>query len=498
MVIMGNKKKIFLLIGLCAGLVLAAGLTSDLSLGDEVYHWRLAKDIFNTGHRPAFDSAYGTGQPPGYFYNSEPLWHAGLALFWKITGGISAVAAQSYQVLYYILLLAATYLLATELYGSVCGFYATLITATIPAVAVFSMLFYLDIPATALSVFCFLLIVKRKVFLAGIVLALMYLTKRNVIFLAPALFFISLYLNRTTLWKRTLGCIALFVPLLVAIPLDVLWRENHLRLKLIFQGKEIVGATAGTVEGFKNRVFTKEWSIKTTEYLNSHLLNGHDVAKYFGFLLLIVLVLYIVRRRGQKKDIILWGPILSYFFFFCFFFNPSSDIRFLIPIMPLLAILGAKAMDYKKGVNKWLKLCIYLFCAAQFIGALWVTRMARTVSPQLNEAFSFISANTPENAIFVYPEYIILEKTNRRFVWVGNMPGIFAALFWGENDAYVHDVLTGNGIDYIVIKKARVYDDTLVKHYGGYPRSFVDRLFTVPYLSKVFDNPAVSIWKIQK
>ncbi|MGE5196908.1 MAG: hypothetical protein ACM3IL_00155, partial [Deltaproteobacteria bacterium] len=75
-------------------LVLIAGLTSELSLGDEVVHYRFAKDIFNSGRRVAFDQIYTSGYSPGYSYNSEPLWHIVLATLWRLYGKISFPIAQ--------------------------------------------------------------------------------------------------------------------------------------------------------------------------------------------------------------------------------------------------------------------------------------------------------------------------------------------------------------------------------------------------------------------
>ena len=161
------NKKLFLLVFCCSLLILIAGLTSVISLGDEVYHYRFAKDIFNAGHRVTFDSLYDSGNPPGYFYNSEPLWHMLLASVWKLSSGVSFPVAQFYHTIYYVLLIFFTYLTGKELYGQKQGFYSALIVATIPAIATFSILFYLDIPAACLSVLGLLLIVKRKYLWCG-------------------------------------------------------------------------------------------------------------------------------------------------------------------------------------------------------------------------------------------------------------------------------------------------------------------------------------------
>ena len=93
------NKKLFFLILFSSLLVLIAGLTSVPSLGDEVCHYRFAKDIFNAGRRAAFDSLYDSGSPPGYFYNSPPLWHILLASLWRLSGKISFPVAQFYHTL---------------------------------------------------------------------------------------------------------------------------------------------------------------------------------------------------------------------------------------------------------------------------------------------------------------------------------------------------------------------------------------------------------------
>lgn len=51
------NKKLFLLIFCSSLLILFAGLTSVLSLGDEVYHYRFAKDIIKSSKCIAYESS---------------------------------------------------------------------------------------------------------------------------------------------------------------------------------------------------------------------------------------------------------------------------------------------------------------------------------------------------------------------------------------------------------------------------------------------------------
>ncbi|MHC4544012.1 MAG: ArnT family glycosyltransferase [Planctomycetota bacterium] len=494
---MFNKK--LLLVVLCSSLVvLIAGLTSVLSLGDEVYHYRFAKNIFNAGRRVAFDPLYGSGSPPGYFYNSEPLWHISLASIWKLFGKISFPLAQFYHTVYHALLILFTYLLGKELYGEKQGLYAALIIATVPAITSFSILFYLDIPATSLSILCLLLIVKRKFLWSGIVLGLMYLTKRNACFFVPAFLFLILYQTKTNFRQKVKNLFYLSVPaFLFALP-DFLWRENNLKLTVVVNGSEVIVPSSGvtSVKYILYRLKLGDWSLRTSEYLNSSLFKPVDIVKYFGVVLLIALVIYVLFRIYEKKDLILWIPVICYFFFFCYIFFPGSDIRYLLPVVPLFAILSSKVI-VKYCNKKWLNVPLIILCLLQFGSTFLYVRAKRQIPKGIAEGFAYLRSNTAPDALVIYPEYVILEAANRRFAWSGNLSVLLKNLFWNKDEDKVRDLLKSNDVGYIAVKKSRVYDDSKVHHFGGYPKSFVERLPKLYFVKLVFDNTDMSIWQIE-
>jgi hypothetical protein len=132
----------------------------------------------------------------------------------------------------------------------------------------------------------------------------------------------------------------------------------------------------------------------------------------------------------------------------------------------------------------------------------------------MKEGFSFIKKNTPANALFMYPGYIFIEATGRKFIWSSlfqveslviskNYPKYdfktdkSAYLFWTKSEEDIKGILEMNKLDYIVVDKSRIYDDTKVKHFGGYPKSFNERLHTLPFLENVFENREMSIWAIK-
>ncbi|MGA2916370.1 MAG: glycosyltransferase family 39 protein [Sedimentisphaerales bacterium] len=494
---MSINRKLVILILITSFVLIAAGLTCGPSLGDEVYHYRFAKDIFNSGKRVAFDPLYGSGNPPGYFYNSEPLWHILLASLWRLFGNIYFPVAQFYHTIYYAMLILFTYLLGKELYGQKQGLYSALIIATVPVVVAFGVLFYLDIPATCLSTLCLFLIIKRKYLWSGIVLGLMYLTKRNTCFFAPAFLLLLFYQTENIVRGKIKNCFYFFVPAFLFIIPDFLWRENNLKSTIMVNGREVVvpSASGGAFEGIKHRLALKDWSFRTSEYLNSSLFHPGDIVKYFGIVLLIALVVYAVFKLYEKKDLILWVPIICFFLFFCYIFYPGSDIRYLLPIVPLLAILSSKAIECFKV--KWLSYIIIFLCFSQFISTVLFVRINRQIPKDIEDGFTYLKNNTSEDALIVYPEYIMIEKTNRRFAWAGNLPEVLQNLFWSKDDNEIKDSLKSFNVNFIAIKKSRVYDDSKVHYFGGYPKSFVERLPSFDFVKLVFENKEMSIWKVE-
>jgi hypothetical protein len=51
-------------------------------------------------------------------------------------------------------------------------------------------------------------------------------------------------------------------------------------------------------------------------------------------------------------------------------------------------------------------------------------------------------------------------------------------------------------IEYILVEKERIFDDTKVRHLGGWPQSFVDGLVTLNFVERIFENSEASVWKV--
>ena len=230
-----DRWKIFwILLLIAAGIIIINGATSEISLGDESHHYRFAQNILLAGERVAFDPLYQSGNPPGFFYTTPPLWRFILAFLWKIIGGISQAVAQIYHVLFFVLLVWLTSVLAKEMMGEERRWPPTLIIATVPMVVSFSTLFYMDVPMTALSTLSFYLILKKRYIEAGVASGLAYFTKLNSGFFFPGFLLVIFWNERKEFW-RLLKSLGFFI----------------LPILLIYGQRRIIWTAVGASEGYR-------------------------------------------------------------------------------------------------------------------------------------------------------------------------------------------------------------------------------------------------------
>ena len=514
-----TNRKVFFLIAIASLGLLIAGLTSDLYVGDEVYHYRFAKNMFEAGKRLSHDPLYESGSPPGFFYATDPLWDGVLAALWKIMGRVSFPVAQIYHTCFYALLLIFTYLSAKKMFGKEEGAWSCLILATMPMAVAFGILFYIDVPATALSIMAFYLVINKKYLWGGIIFSLMYLTKRNTCFLIPAMALIPLYFEKKGLLKKLRDLSFLLIPLSVTVFWDMRWRYLNIESsKFQIHGygitRNVTIRNVTFLENILSRLRYCLWGTK--EYLNSSLIKPLDLAKYLGVILILFFFFYFLLGllKKEKKDIkvLIFGLLISYLVFFLFLFGFNSDIRYLFPIVPFLCLLASKSVISIQ--KKWVSVLIIGICLVQFGTTLAYVRVERHVPEDIKEGFSYIKAKIPRDALLMYPEYNLLEATKRRFIWSSffdvedqllrnNYPeyrdrDVSRMFFWNSNTEDLMRSLRINKLDYIVVKKSRVYDDSKVKHLGGYPKSFVQRMPELPFLKLVFENNGMSIWEVRK
>jgi len=500
-------KKAILIITLASLVLLIVGLLArEPYVGDEVTHFKFAKDMFKQARRIITepDEIYKKAPYLRKRYRAGVLWQVVLGKIWRITGGVSEGVAQIYHTAYFIILITCVYLLARGKYGQDVGLNSLFVIVSTPMVVLFGVIFYMEVPLLAFTALCLLMISKKRYVLAGIALGLMILTKSSGLFFVPSLLFlIYCYSDRT--WKIKLKNILIFssVALLINIP-DIYFRYKHFPYvytplyKLIhilspipvaYHAKQIVGADGEII------IITPG----KTVYHPSSIFDPVDIMTYFGFALLVLIVLYFILRKYERKDGFIWIAMASYVAAYLLFIYrhcfADCDIRYLMPIIPFLAVIAGKTLSSLR--RKSFRNFLLLACCLQFIAVSGFTYSYRKIPEGIKQGYSFIQDNLPKDAILLYLGVNIRNYAERLTIWHRLRPSLLT-LFWQADEKKTLEILADNNIDYIAVKKSRIYNDSKVCHTGGYPKSFVDKLPELSFLRLIFENEELSIWKVHK
>lgn len=534
---------------LAAGIALA-GIFSDLSLGDEVYQYRFAKLWYETGQRPVYDPLLETNPRCLYFFDQDPLWAIGLIALWKMTGGVSKAAMQIYHAAFYTLFVIVVYLLGKQLYDERTGTYAALIAATTPFLVAYSVVAYIDVPAVTLAVVVFLMLAKKRLFWAGVFAGLAFLMKRNTWLLIPPLAVYLLYMwHRRELSFKQIVLFALPAGLMTVgelagryllwgsiffapqgseeIATAVLTGERNVRfpdiyelipngLAAIFQGlapqppvSEVFtgGQAAQTAapgaSSLKGRLseplvpltVNVQWGYTPSNIFFDPL----SMPTYLGIPLLLLLPGYFVFHRRKFRDLILLLPVVLYFVEYLYFFRGQWAVRYLAPIFGLLSVLSAAGLqDIRARLGsrpaRAMLLILGVVCVLQYGGAIAKITTTRQVSGEIREAYQYIAREAPEDAAILYPEYGLSEETGRPMIWIRLLE--LPQLFWQLDERQSRELLARYRVEYILIKKDRIYDDRAVKHRLGYPRSWIERIRGYGSFRSVFENSEAAILKL--
>lgn len=518
---MSKETKLVLLVAIMgSALVFTLGAKSDVYLGDEPVHYRIASLIYETKSRPVCDPSIHN-RP----CNTEVLWHYVLAGLWWLNGGESALIAQGYQASWYFFLVLLTYLLGKELYQAEGGLYGAIVVATMPIVTGYTIMLYNEVPAFTFIVLAFWMLIKRRLLLAGIALGLAILTKRTAYLMVPIAVLLVCQQNGIDLkqhlyflvWKRTPNkytpfklregyckdLLILILPIVFVAAPDFYFRVTHFNTSAF--------ATAGLKpiydSGTLKPIFIHPESL---------FFHPEAVVKYLGGALLLGLVIYFLRKRYTKEDDFLWIPTLGYIILFLVvililfasasYIPPATasftavlatciTVRYFSPVCPLLGLIAAKGLLSVR--SRWWRVIILSICVLQGIsGALYVFR-ARIIPAPVKEVYAFASNISPPGQRFLYPGGDFILYTPHKVMWQSDetMPDL-PFLFWKANGQETITILRRYEINYILIMKNHVLDDSHILNFGGYPRSFVDKISEFPFLKHVFSNSVGDIWKV--
>ena len=473
---------------LATAVVFVAGATSRIILGDEVYHTMFARAWGEAGlwHRPTHHPLYPTGEAPGYYYVTEPVWPMVLGLVWQATGSVPWVA-QGYQALWYVLLLALVWVLGRDLLGPRGALAAVLAAISVPMVGAFSVMLYVDTAATAVILAAVVLLLRRHFFWAGALVGLAYITKRNTAFLVPPMM-LWIVCQEGSVWQRARRLALFLLPAALVVWPDLAWR-----------GHSIPGASDPVNPA---HILARMTTFFSPQRLSSNINNPIHLLMYLGCVLPLLAAAYVARRAWEKADRWPWVFIAFYVVILLATFTLDTDVRYVMPVVPLLGVVAARGL---RGwwKNRWVLVALAVVAFAQLGGSAVRGNLARRLTPGQQAVFAYLRTHTPEGTRVMYPGEVILAEARRPVVWnhltdpeTGQrcLPE-----FWLQTDPQrIEALLRANRVDYICVEESRILSGPLAKaERGGYPRAFVDSLPNLPFVEKVEGFwPGVTLWKV--
>jgi PAS domain-containing protein len=309
---------------------------------------------------------------------------------------------------------------------------------------------------------------------------------------------------------------AFVVPaVLVTLP-DWFWRTAHLpamyepvslpqilqRLETSFAQQALVatgnggdgGAAAATVAG-------RLWAWLGASVGASRLNNPADLLQYIGAALPALLALYLVRRAWGRADAKVWLAVLLYVVLFLVMFTLDTEIRYAMPVIPLVAVVAARGL---RGwcQKPWVLALVGLAAFGHLGMTAWYVGVQRTLTPGQRAVFEYLRTRTPTDARILYPGEVMVAQARRQAVWsqwrnlktdLSSITGLLA-----ETDPErIRRLLRANAVTHICIDERHVYVDRGEVVGFGYPRSFVERLPRLPFLERVEgDWPGMELWKV--
>lgn len=475
-----------------AGAVFALGAATDLSLGDECYQIKKAEAFYEAGGRLTHDPVYGAAVPPGIPFYDGPLWNGLLALIWNVTGPC-VMAAQAFQAFWVFLWIGFAWTAGNELAGPRGGWWSLVVAASVPAILMFGgIVLYVEGALLASVMACSAYALKRKFFLSGLFFGLAFLVKPTIAVAAPA-YFVGICLIKEPFWKKNesfwhqwffhvivagLGMALLILP-------DLVWRQKNLGTIGVVYLSEGGGDAAipDTV-----RAMVKEKGPGVYKEISS-ILNPVDIVMYFGLPLFVGLVLSLSAFKKMDRRVRgMWLVVIVFFLttFSVMVLRHQNEVRYQLPVLavlvPLAGLGAAEVFKNRRRLAWGLVLCAVGQAAA--VGV--VGYRLRRVSPELKSAMDRLDELPVRKSpgFVMAPELYFYIYSGKPILWSALNPSAFFFSWTDDRQWYLLDYY---GVDYIVIPKARCYDDSTEKHTAGYPDSWVESLDKKPYV----DGPAI-------
>ena len=416
-----EKALIVLAIALVLRLIIA-GL-SHVS-GDACWHISVGKFIARTGHIPLYEPL---GRP---VFWSPPLFNWFIAFFFKVGSWFSPLFASGgimlISVLFGLGTLIYTYKLAKEVANEKAAFLAVVFLSFLPIHIYLSAIPYNDTMISFFAIAAVYHAIRRQYIIASILTGLGLLTKYTGFFILPVIILIALINESKKIRAIERSVMMTVISLAIGLPwylrnqillgnplwpkltrifgdktgfVETVFPSTRLSFENLFHGKHLVrtylelfGVPAGHV---RNLYFLK---IPFIDVLIALWLLG-------TFIYLFPAIIGLFKTKWyKKKNLYLVMVLLSFsvFFFVSILFNDLTLTRYLLPALPVLAIVWASGFESMPKPWKVWYVGLFVILIIGFSGIEIVkAKIVEHAWGQYDNDFAWIWENTPQNAIFL-------------------------------------------------------------------------------------------------
>lgn len=491
------------------------GIKTDVSLGDEPFHYQYAADWAKKGERPVYAENMHTIEGVYYrVYENAPFWHFLTSRLIRLFPGLNPQwIGQLIQATFYFFLIVGVYFCGVELFGLKSGLVGFLLCSTLPMFQAFSIIYMMDLPVAALSAWILYFILKKDIFFAGLLFGAAIVTKRNAYFLYPLfIMIIMLYKSRTV---RDIFVSKKIKEALIFTVLGVLFFQiNHLSLALVKQRfnvamlKKDIGSYAEEKLVYMNPTSIFEENIGESIIETGKNWIGKNKSRVYAFSdpyrnpeVLITFLglsgwLIIIGFFPNYKTVLFWS-VTTYFLFALVFFSEDPAVRYFSPIFPFMAILSGNTFEKIIQRRKLLWVLAGLL-VLQTAGVLGYVYKERKFTQGQKDAILFLKQNTPRDKRVLAPLPYLAIHSDVNVIW-DRPRDVLKALYSEENnDGEVYEILAKYNVHYLVVPSARIYDDEKEIHHGGYGKNLLNRLGSCSFLEEKFRNKEMLIYEITK
>jgi len=478
-------------------------LSSPIAFGDEGFHTQLAKLIAKNVQYYVWMPFEGSRVEDASF-SRPPLWNLLEASFYYLLG-FNPIIVEILTPFISVMTGIAVYILFKKTFNPSVGFFAAIITITLPSIVTYADLFYVDtflVFWVGLFLGFFLLFEKTEkkkyLIVSTIFAAFAILTKVTgfAIFFFYGLFFIY-EIFKTKNFKIIKKYF--FILALLAIFL------GGFALRSLYYYKTPICGLPVNLPFFKqtcsiNSNYTPKYQFsgRTADVGTEVSVYDFGLISYFNFAygaiwfvpLVFVVGIMMIGMKKERLDIALLLFFISLLpvFYLTYTGRAEDAARYTLIAIPAMALISANYLDalstflskYKRVLSVFFVATIIIISLVNFYSKNMTMTQVKQFSPSFLQACEWVRNNLPQNStllsLYGHPT---VYNCDRNAVWVmQDLPDIILS-----NDLNLTtNRLKTDGIDYIFVQKFALSQQQYMQNY---PLSFIQFLLTYP---KTFVN----------